>query len=95
MRFVLPQYEPPPETVTVAGAGLTVKFDAELPDPPAVVTEIAPVVPAPAVATISVEEFENSLLKTVDDHLEEDVPEDQPFTKETQDVSSEENWFEE
>jgi len=44
---------------------------------------------------ITVEEFETSLLSTGDDHPEDNVQEDQSSIEETQDVSSEENWFEE
>ena len=43
---------------------------------------------------ITVEEFETSLLTSVDDQSEVDTSEDQSSTEETQD-SSEENWFEE
>ena len=43
---------------------------------------------------ITVEEFETSLLTSVDDQPEVDTTEDQSSTEETQD-SSEENWFEE
>ena len=43
---------------------------------------------------ITVEEFETSLLTSVDDQQEVDTSEDETSTEETQD-SSEENWFEE
>ena len=43
---------------------------------------------------ITVEEFETSLLTSVDDQPEVDTSEDETYTEETQD-SSEENWFEE
>ena len=43
---------------------------------------------------ITVEEFETSLLTSVDDHQEVDTSEEETSTEETQD-SSEENWFEE
>ena len=43
---------------------------------------------------ITVEEFETSLLTSVDDQPEVDTSIDQSSTEETQD-SSEENWFEE
>ena len=43
---------------------------------------------------ITVEEFETSLLTSVDDHQEVDASEDETSTEETQD-STEENWFEE
>ena len=43
---------------------------------------------------ITVEEFETSLLTSVNDQPEVDTSEDETSTEETQD-SSEENWFEE
>jgi len=43
---------------------------------------------------ITVEEFETSLLTSIDDQQEVDTFEDETSTEETQD-SSEENWFEE
>ena len=43
---------------------------------------------------ITVEEFETSLLTSIDDQKEVDTSEDKTSTEETQD-SSEENWFEE
>jgi DNA segregation ATPase FtsK/SpoIIIE-like protein len=43
---------------------------------------------------ITVEEFETSLLTSVDDHQEVDTSEEETSIEETQD-SSEENWFEE
>ena len=43
---------------------------------------------------ITVEEFETSLLTSVDDHQEVDTSEEETYIEETQD-SSEENWFEE
>ncbi len=43
---------------------------------------------------ITVEEFETSLLTSIDDQQEVDTSEDETSTEETQD-SSEENWFEE
>ena len=43
---------------------------------------------------ITVEEFETSLLTSIDDQQEVDTSDDETSTEETQD-SSEENWFEE
>ena len=43
---------------------------------------------------ITVEEFETSLLTSIDDQPDVETSEDQSSTQETQD-SSEENWFEE
>ena len=43
---------------------------------------------------ITVEDFETSLLTSVDDHQEVDTSEEETSIEETQD-SSEENWFEE
>ena len=43
---------------------------------------------------ITVEEFETSLLTSLDDHQEVDTSEEETSIEETQD-SSEENWFEE
>ena len=43
---------------------------------------------------ITVEEFETSLLTSIDDQKEVDTSEDKTSTEETHD-SSEENWFEE
>ena len=43
---------------------------------------------------ITVEEFETSLLTSVNDHQEVDTSEEETSIEETQD-SSEENWFEE
>ena len=43
---------------------------------------------------ITVEEFETSLLTSIDDHQEVDTSEEETSIEETQD-SSEENWFEE
>ena len=43
---------------------------------------------------ITVEEFETSLLTSLDDQQEVDASEDETSTEETQD-STEENWFEE
>ncbi|MEL0240000.1 MAG: hypothetical protein VW913_04050, partial [Candidatus Actinomarina sp.] len=43
---------------------------------------------------ITVEEFETSLLTSIEDQQEVDTSEDETSTEDTQD-SSEENWFEE
>ena len=43
---------------------------------------------------ITVEEFETSLLTSIDDQQEVDTSDDETSTEETQD-SSDENWFEE